>query len=70
MIQATAAPPPGRNGWVARLRRWLLVCIALCAAGLATGSLGLLMIGHLMSEEWLTPIRAEAMLSLRPLTRM
>jgi signal transduction histidine kinase len=35
LIQATAAPPAGRNGWVAHLRRWLLVCIALCGAGLA-----------------------------------
>ncbi len=30
------------------------------AFGLVAGSLGLLMIGHLMSEEWLKPVRAEA----------
>jgi hypothetical protein len=29
-------------------------------AGLAMGSLGLLMIGHIMSEHWLAPVRTEA----------
>jgi hypothetical protein len=29
-------------------------------AGFVTGNLGLLMIGHVMSEEWLTPVRSEA----------
>jgi hypothetical protein len=37
---------------------WYVVFIL--AAGLATGSLGLLMIGHLLSEEWLNPVRSEA----------
>ena len=36
---------------------WLLVFVVL--AGFAVGSLGLLMIGHLMSEVWLKPIRSE-----------
>jgi len=40
------------------LEAWLLVFVILC--GLATGGLGLLMIGHLMGEEWLAPIRTEA----------
>lgn len=31
-----------------------------CLAGLAMGSLALLMIGHLMSEDWLAPVRSEA----------
>jgi hypothetical protein len=47
--------------WLAEgrtLEGWYAAFVLL--AGLATGSLGLLMIGHLMSEEWLTPIRAEA----------
>lgn len=34
--------------------------VFIIASGLATGSLALLMIGHLMREEWLAPIRAEA----------
>jgi hypothetical protein len=37
---------------------WLAVFVLL--AGLVVGSLGLLMIGHLMSEEWLAPVRSEA----------
>jgi hypothetical protein len=37
---------------------WFFVFIT--ATGFATGSLALLTIGHLMSEEWLAPIRAEA----------
>jgi hypothetical protein len=39
------------------LEAWLLAFVIL--SGLAAGSLGLLMIGHLMSEEWLTPVRDE-----------
>ena len=49
------------GAWLVRgaaVEAWFFVFIL--AAGFATGSLGLLMIGHLMSEEWLTPIRAEA----------
>ncbi|HEV7253475.1 MAG TPA: hypothetical protein VGN97_10320 [Mesorhizobium sp.] len=34
--------------------------IFVAAAGFAVGSLALLMIGYLMREEWVTPIRAEA----------
>jgi hypothetical protein len=37
---------------------WLVAFVLI--AGLVTGSLGLLMIGHLMREEWLAPIRSEA----------
>jgi hypothetical protein len=37
---------------------WFTVFVLL--AGLVIGSLGLLMIGHLMSEEWLAPVRSEA----------
>ncbi|HEX2137142.1 MAG TPA: hypothetical protein VHG30_14780 [Microvirga sp.] len=47
--------------WLARgstAEAWFFLFIA--AAGLTTGSLGLLMIGHLLSEEWLTPVRSEA----------
>lgn len=33
---------------------------AVLLAGLATGALGLLMIGHLMSEDWLAPVRRDA----------
>lgn len=40
------------------LEAWLLAFVVL--SGLVAGSLGLLMIGHLMSEEWLVPIRDEA----------
>jgi hypothetical protein len=47
--------------WLAQgrgLEGWYAAFILL--TGLATGALGLLTIGHLMSEEWLAPIRAEA----------
>jgi hypothetical protein len=37
---------------------WLLAVVAL--SGLSAGALGLLMIGHLMSEDWLAPVRREA----------
>ena len=37
-----------------------LYFVFLFAAGIAMGSLGLLMIGHLMKEEWLAPVRTEA----------
>ncbi|HEX2554985.1 MAG TPA: hypothetical protein VHL98_14895 [Microvirga sp.] len=40
------------------LEAWYFVFVL--ASGLAAGSLGLLMIGHLMSEEWLKPVRSEA----------
>jgi hypothetical protein len=36
---------------------WLLVFVIL--AGLAAGSLGVLMIGHFLGDEWLEPVRAE-----------
>ena len=42
----------------AALETWLFSFVVL--AGLVVGSLGLLMIGHLMNEEWLRPIRSEA----------
>ena len=48
------------GAWLVRgpaVEAWFFIFIL--AAGFATGSLGLLMIGHLMSE-WLTPVRAEA----------
>jgi hypothetical protein len=47
--------------WLARgsvAEAWFFSFIIV--SGFAIGSLGLLMIGHLMSEEWLTPIRSEA----------
>lgn len=47
--------------WLARgpgLEAWYFVVVL--AFGLLAGSLGLLMIGHLMSEEWLKPVRSEA----------
>jgi hypothetical protein len=47
--------------WLARgaaLEAWFFVFVL--AFGLVAGSLGLLMIGHLMSEDWLKPIRSEA----------
>ncbi len=49
------------------LEAWLLAVLVL--AGLATGSLALLMIGHLFSEAWLRPIRLplEAAASTLPL---
>jgi hypothetical protein len=37
---------------------WFIAFVLL--AGIVMGSLGLLMIGHLMSEEWLAPVRSEA----------
>lgn len=40
------------------IEAWYLAFILM--SGIVTGSLGLLMIGHLMSEEWLMPIRDEA----------
>ncbi len=40
------------------LEAWYFVFIL--AFGFVVGGLGLLMIGHLMSEEWLNPIRSEA----------
>jgi hypothetical protein len=49
------------GAWLVRgatAEAWFFVFII--TSGFATGSLGLLMIGHLMSEEWMTPIRAEA----------
>jgi hypothetical protein len=48
------------GGWLVRgptAEAWLFVFVI--GSGFATGGLGLLMIGHLMSEEWLAPIRAE-----------
>jgi hypothetical protein len=47
--------------WIAErvpVEGWFAVFVLL--AGLVVGSLGLLMIGHLMSEEWLAPVRSEA----------
>lgn len=46
---------------------WLLAFVTV--AGFFTGALGLLMIGHLLGDEWLDPIRREmeAMLSTMPL---
>jgi hypothetical protein len=41
----------------ALLEAWLLAFVTL--SGLAVGSLGLLMIGHLLGDEWLDPIRPE-----------
>ena len=38
----------------------LWFAIFVLAAGFVTGALGLLLIGHLMSEEWLRPVRSEA----------
>jgi hypothetical protein len=49
------------GAWLAEgqaLEAWYLAFIVL--AGFCSGSLGLLTIGHLMSEEWLGPIRSEA----------
>ena len=43
---------------VAALEPWSLAFVVL--AGSRSGSLGLLTIGHLLSEEWLAPIRSEA----------
>jgi hypothetical protein len=40
------------------IEAWYLAFVLM--SGIVTGSLGLLMIGHLMSEEWLMPIRDEA----------
>lgn len=40
------------------LEAWYVAFIVL--SGIATGSLGLLMIGHLLSEDWLAPVRADA----------
>jgi len=37
-----------------------LYFVFLLGAGIAMGSLGLLMIGHLMNEQWLAPVRTEA----------
>lgn len=47
--------------WLTRgaaLEAWYIAFVL--AFGLVVGSLGLLMIGHLMSEDWLNPVRAEA----------
>jgi hypothetical protein len=38
----------------------LYVAAVVIAAGLVAGALGLLMVGHLLSEDWLRPVRAEA----------
>jgi hypothetical protein len=49
------------GAWLAEgraLEPWYLAFIVL--AGFCSGSLGLLTIGHLLSEEWLAPIRSEA----------
>lgn len=40
------------------IEAWLLAFVVI--AGFPVGALGLLMIGHLMSEEWLKPIRPQA----------
>ena len=41
----------------ALVETWLVAFVVL--SGLAAGSLGLLMIGHLLGEDWLRPVRAE-----------
>lgn len=45
-------------GGPAVFEAWFLAFVIL--AGLSAGSLGLLMIGHLMSEDWLAPVRRDA----------
>ncbi|MDQ2634798.1 MAG: hypothetical protein M3Y78_13800 [Pseudomonadota bacterium] len=54
---AIARPTPGL------MEAWLLVFVVL--AGLAVGALGALMVGHLLGEIWLDPVRDE----LEPMAR-
>jgi hypothetical protein len=64
---AAAAAMGGARLEGSALEAWHLVFV--CAAGMAAGALGLLCLGHLLGEEWVTPVRVdlEAMALTAPL---
>jgi hypothetical protein len=61
-ILAAAAPAIAATalGWENEAALGATYAVFVTVAGLAMGSLALLMIGHLMNEHWLAPVRSEA----------